>query len=244
MCHDEELYQIFCFIARCFCDIISKNLKGAAMPEQKTYIPDNDIPKEYYHYTEMNGFERFFGHLKTVRIHRKHVREGCFRLGLYRQGLTHDLSKYSPVEFIPSVKYYDGHRSPNAIDRRFNGYSRAWLHHKGRNRHHYEYWIDCMGAPVGGMFGCRMPMRYLAEMVCDRRAACIAYHGSSYCPGDAWDYYAKTRRFTIIHPDTRAVLEKALILMRDDGEEAAFRFLRNCLSITKGLDYTAETFGL
>lgn len=211
------------------------------MSEQKTYIPDNNIPEEFYHYREMSGSERFFGHLKTIRIHRREVRKGCFRLGLYMQGLTHDLSKYSLTEFIPSVRYYDGHRSPNAVDRRFNGYSRAWLHHKGRNRHHYEYWIDCMGAPVGGMFGCKMPLKYVAEMVCDRRAACIAYHGADYKSSDAWDYYDKTKEFIIMHPDTRAVLEKALSVMRDDGDEAAFAFLRECLSKTKGLDYTAET---
>lgn len=214
------------------------------MVEQKSFIQDNDIPEEFYHYTEMTGRQRFFGHLKTVRIHRKNVRKGCFRIGLYWQGLTHDLSKYSPSEFFPSVKYYDGHRSPNAIDRRFNGYSRAWLHHKGRNRHHYEYWIDIMGAPVGGIYGCKMPMRYVAEMVCDRRAACIAYHGKDYKSGDAWDYYERTMKFVVMHPDTRAVLEKALTVMRDEGDDAAFMFLKKCLAKTKGLDYAAETLEL
>ena len=52
-------------------------------------------------------------HFKTVNEHRKLVREYCFRLGLYRQGLMHDLSKYSPVEFWRGAKYYQGNRSPN-----------------------------------------------------------------------------------------------------------------------------------
>ncbi len=202
----------------------------------------DQIPSEYYHYRELSFRQRLTGHLRTVHIHRKNVREGCFQIGLYWQGLTHDLSKYSPREFIRSVKYYDGHRSPNAIDRRFNGSSSAWLHHKGRNRHHFEYWIDIMGDPVNGAFGCKMPMKYVAEMVCDRRAACIAYHGRDYQPGDAYAYYERTKDFIIIHPDTRAVLEKALLLMKDEGEEACFTFLRKCLSITKGTGYEAGTF--
>ncbi|MBQ0099877.1 MAG: catalase [Lachnospiraceae bacterium] len=177
----------------------------------------------------------------TVHIHRKNVRKACFRIGLYFQGLTHDLSKYAPSEFILSVKYYDGTKSPNAIDRRLNGCSRAWLHHKGRNRHHYEYWIDFMGEPVNGPFGCKMPLKYVAEMVCDRRAACIAYHGSSYTQADPYNYYVKTLEHVIMHPDTRFVLETALIKMRDSGDEAAFAFLKKALSVTKGTDYTRET---
>ena len=84
----------------------------------------------------------FWGHLKTVSHHRWLVCKGCFRVGLYRQGLTHDLSKFSPTEFRQGIKYYQGYRSPNAAEREQKGYSEAWMHHKGRNRHHYEYWTD------------------------------------------------------------------------------------------------------
>ena len=81
-------------------------------------------------------------HLRTVNRHRALVRKHCFRLGLYWQGLTHDLSKYSPVEFWAGVKYFQGDHSPNDQQRREEGCSAAWLHHKGRNRHHFEYWTD------------------------------------------------------------------------------------------------------
>ena len=101
--------------------------------------------------------ERFFGHLRTVLTHKKYVAEGCFRLGLYRQGILHDLSKFSPAEFITSVRYYEGYRSPNAVERELFGCSRAWLHHKGRNRHHFEYWIDFSARTPDRAFGCRMP---------------------------------------------------------------------------------------
>ena len=39
-------------------------------------------------------------HFQTITYHRKLVREGCFKVGLYWQGLTHDLSKFSPTEFL------------------------------------------------------------------------------------------------------------------------------------------------
>ena len=82
------------------------------------------------------------GHFKTITKHKILVAKGCFKVGLYCQGIMHDMSKYSPTEFIPGAKYYQGNQSPNNIERRKYGISRAWLHHKGRNRHHFEYWID------------------------------------------------------------------------------------------------------
>ena len=81
-------------------------------------------------------------HFKTITRHRHMVMRSCFRVGLIRQGLCHDLSKYSPTEFWQGAKYYQGSRSPNAGAREAVGYSTAWMHHKGRNKHHYEYWSD------------------------------------------------------------------------------------------------------
>lgn len=198
------------------------------------------IPEEFFRYREKTAWQRFTGHLRTVHIHRKNVRQACFQIGLYRQGLLHDLSKYSPTEFLPSIRYYDGTKSPNAIDRRINGTSRAWLHHKGRNKHHFEYWIDFVGKPVNGPIGCKMPLRYVAEMVCDRRAACVAYHGSAYTQADPYEYFDKSRGHLIMHPDTMFVLNEALVRMRDGGDEAAWDFLRKILAVTKGTDYTEE----
>lgn len=198
------------------------------------------VPEEYLRFQKKTFLQRLFGHLHTVHVHRKNVRWACFQIGLYFQGLTHDLSKYSPSEFFPSVRYYDGTRSPNAVDRRLHGCSRAWLHHKGRNRHHYEYWIDFMGEPVNGPLGCKMPLKYVAEMVCDRRAACVAYHGSAYTQADPYAYYVKSLEHVVMHPDTMFLLETALIKMRDHGDEAAFSFLKKALKLTKGTDYSKD----
>ncbi len=168
---------------------------------------------------------RFFGHLKTVAHHRRLVRRGCFRVGLYWQGLTHDLSKYSLAEFWTGVRYYQGTRSPNAAEREDKGYSEAWMHHKGRNRHHFEYWTDLdlqarMYAPV------EMPRRYLAEMVMDRIAACKTYQGSAYTDASPIRYLELAQEAREVHPKTMAQLTFLLSMLRDRGEKETFRFIR------------------
>ena len=212
--------------------------------KKREYIVKKNIYGEDLRLPKMSLFQRFFGHLSTITKHKLYVASGCFKIGLYRHGIMHDLSKYSPQEFVTGVKNYVGDRSPNAVERELCGMSRAWLHHKGRNKHHFEYWIDFSSKAPGGVLGCRMPLRYVAEMVCDRRAACMAYHGSDYKPSDPWEYYAKTKDRVIMHPDTRAVLERALIIMRDEGEEASFAFIREILKKEKGSDYSAESLRL
>ncbi len=168
----------------------------------------------------------FWGHFKTITTHKLRVMKYCFRAGLYKQGLLHDLSKYTPVEFLPGVKYYQGNRSPNEMERLEKGYSSAWLHHKGRNRHHLEYWIDYapeLGYKMGGM---EMPVNYVVEMFCDRIAACQIYQKEKYTDASPWDYYAKSLDHYIIHPKTQALLEKLLLMLRDEGEGPAFAYIR------------------
>ena len=158
-------------------------------------------------------------HYKTIRHHKMLVMKNCFRCGLYWQGLTHDLSKLAPVEFWAGAKYWQGTCSPNNAQRQAEGYSAAWLHHKGRNKHHLEYWIDY--APDGdhAMAGMRMPARYVAEMVCDRIAASKNYKGDKYTDAAAWEYYDRSRDHYILHPETRKELETCLLILRDEGEK-------------------------
>lgn len=165
-------------------------------------------------------------HLRTVNRHRHLVRKYCFRLGLYWQGLTHDLSKYSPTEFWRSAKYYQGYRSPNDQERLVNGVSLSWLHHKGRNRHHFEYWTD-YGVNGEGIIGVEMPKKYVAEMFCDRLAASKVYRGQDFQPGDPYQFfqYGKKKRL-LMHPATSELLETILIVLRDQGEDAAFDYVR------------------
>lgn len=169
---------------------------------------------------------KWLEHLKTVNHHRRLVREGCFSIGLYWQGLTHDLSKYSPSEFLAGAKYYQGHRSPNEAERLDKGYSAAWLHHKGRNKHHLEYWIDYSLSGEKALSGCRMPVKYVAEMFCDRVAASKTYRGDAYTQSYPWEYYQKSRDHYLLHPETRELLERLLIILRDEGEKAAFEYIK------------------
>ncbi len=167
-----------------------------------------------------------FSHFKTITRHRHCVIRHCFRAGIGLQGLLHDLSKYSLAEFVPGARYYQGTRSPNERERELYGYSLAWMHHKGRNRHHLEYWNDLNPAtkryePV------RMPMRFVKEMFCDRVAASKIYRGKQYCDEHPLAYYLRGDARSKMHPDTADLLEGWLRLLAEQGEEAAFAHLRS-----------------
>ena len=164
-------------------------------------------------------------HFKTITRHRLIVMAGCFRVGLYWQGLTHDLSKYSPTEFLQGAKYYQGVRSPNAAEREVKGYSEAWMHHKGRNKHHYEYWTD-MNMERRVYESVPMPRRYLVEQIMDRRAACIVYQGKDYTPASPLNYFMKSRERMLMHPQNMQELEYILTMLRDKGEKETFRYLK------------------
>ena len=165
-------------------------------------------------------------HFKTITRHRFIVMAGCFRVGLYWQGLTHDLSKYSPTEFLQGARYYQGVRSPNAAEREVKGYSEAWMHHKGRNRHHYEYWTD-MNMERRVYESVPMPRKYLVEQVMDRRAACIVYQGKDYTPASPLNYFLKSRERSLMHPQNQRELEHILTMLRDQGEKETFRYLKH-----------------
>ena len=169
--------------------------------------------------------KKTWGHFKTITHHRFLVMAGCFRVGLIYQGLTHDLSKYSPTEFWEGARYYQGNRSPNAAEREDKGYSEAWMHHKGRNRHHYEYWTD-MNRQTRCYESVPMPKKYLAEMVMDRIAACKTYEGKAYTQASALNYFLKSRERELMHPKTREELEVLLRMLQDRGEGETFRYLK------------------
>ena len=170
----------------------------------------------------------WLGHLRTIHHHKMLVMRGCFALGLYRQGLMHDLSKYSPTEFLVGARYYTGVRSPNDGERRDRGYSLAWLHHKGRNKHHFEYWIDYAidEAQGPGMVGMKMPVNYVVESYVDRVAASKNYQKEKYRDDSAWTYYLRGRDHLVIHPRTQALLEFMLFFLAVRGEREANAYIR------------------
>lgn len=170
-----------------------------------------------------------FRHFKTITYHKYLVCKGCFRIGLYRQGLLHDLSKYSYTEFRVGARYYQGTRSPNNAEREEIGYSSAWLHHKGRNKHHYEYWVDYSISVPGGIVPVPMPLNYMAEMIMDRIAASKVYKGEHYKDKDPLDYFLAGRDPAPMHEQTKTYLEEMLTLLAEKGESETFSVIRTQL---------------
>lgn len=178
-----------------------------------------------------NNIGNFFRHLKTITKHRHMVIKHCYKAGILAQGLKHDLSKYMPSELFVSVKFYqDGNRSPNEGEREAKGYSSAWLHHKGRNKHHFEYWLD-YNMVDRKLSPIKMSERYVVEMFCDRVAASKIYKGKDYTDDCPLEYFINAKKTRTIHPETSDLLEKLLIMLSENGENETFKYIRK--NITK-----------
>ena len=165
---------------------------------------------------------KLFKHFKTITKHKFYVMKLCFRFGLYKQGLKHDLSKYSWTELVTGAKYYLGYKSPNSNERDTIGYSSAWLHHKGRNKHHWEYWLDF---GVNGIYACKMPTNYVIEMFCDRVAASMIYQKEKYTDSSALEYYENGRGKILIHPETDALIHHLLKYLSEHGLNQTIHYI-------------------
>ncbi len=152
-------------------------------------------------------------HLWLVTKHKWLVLVHCFKCGLIWRGLVHDLSKLSPSEFIESVKYFHGGRSPIGLCRRDTGLSNAWLHHKGRNKHHIEYWYDveCEIQPL-------VPYKYAVECICDKLAATKTYNGKNYTPDKALLHWERHGCFAVANEKTKRFIERVFTDLKENGE--------------------------
>lgn len=155
----------------------------------------------------------FFKHIKLVIKHKWLVFKFSLKLGIPFRGLIHDISKFSPAEFIESVKYYDGKISPVTVCKRKNGYSKAWLHHKGRNKHHDAYWVDLTAQDVAPV----IPYKYMAEMICDKLSASITYSGKNWTNSSEYDYWEKEKKKVIINPKCEKFLTEVFRQVKDMG---------------------------
>lgn len=187
---------------------------------QRDNCPDGEI-----------SFGKAAGHFHTIAVHKYLVMKQCFAVGLYVQGLLHDMSKFSPAEFVNGCRYYqNGTRSPNNGEREAKGYSFAWMHHKGRNRHHYEFWQDYRRDMMPGVYPVapvRMPRRYVAEMLMDRIAASKTYKKEAYDQHEPLKYYLNGRGRELMDPQTAKELERMLRILDRRGEKELFRFVRD-----------------
>ena len=171
--------------------------------------------------------KKWYKHLSTINEHKLEVGKNCFRCGLYKQGILHDLSKYSWTEFSVGAKYYQGTRSPNEAEREDKGYTSSWLHHKGRNKHHLEYWVDYdLVRKNGNLVGMKMPDNYIVEMFCDRVAASKIYHRDDYTDRTPLDYYLHGKSKFLLHPYSRKKLEMLLYMLAEKGEEETFAYAK------------------
>lgn len=174
----------------------------------------------------MNIITGAWKHFCTITKHRHKVIAHCFKAGIFWQGCLHDLSKYSPSEFIVGAKYYQGTRSPNEAEREDRGYSIAWMHHKGRNRHHFEYWTD-YNHKTKNIEPVKMPNRYVIEMFCDRVAASKIYLGDKYTDESSLNYLLMSKNRIVIHKETVEELEFLLRMLAEKGEKETFKYIKN-----------------
>jgi hypothetical protein len=127
------------------------------------------------------------------------------------------MSKFSPIEFFESVKYFDGSKSPIDVCKEKNGYSKAWLHHKGRNSHHYEYWQDNFdngGQPLV------MPFEDSVEMLCDYLGAGHAYMGKKFSYYAEYRWWLNKRKNNLaMHPVNQDFIEVALLDLMHNGSD-------------------------
>lgn len=160
------------------------------------------------------SIKKFFKHLFLVLSHKNKVFIHCVKCGIPWRGIVHDLSKFSPAEFFESVKYFQGNRSPISACRKETGMSRAWLHHKGRNKHHPEYWLDgdCEVQPI-------MPYKYAVECVCDKLAATKTYNGKNYTEDKPLIHWQKYGCKVDANPRTKAFIEQVFIDLQSHGEK-------------------------
>ena len=150
----------------------------------------------------------------------------CCKFGIPLQGITHDLSKFSPTEFLESIKFYQGGKSsPIPAAKKAQGYSLAWQHHKGRNKHHYEYWTDNYDS---GTTCIKMPYKYVLELVADYLAAGRTYRGKDFTFVDEYEWWMKCKDYRKIHEDTKQLITKMLYMLayRKDANEV-FKIYKN-----------------
>ena len=152
-------------------------------------------------------------HFILITKHKWLVFKFCCKIGIPFRGLMHDWSKYSPTEFWESAKYYNGKRSPISLCKEDKGFSNAWLHHKGRNKHHYEYWVDD-NAPIETPI---IPYKYVAEMICDKISAGITYNGKKFTNRTELEFWEIEKTKIRINKHIEDMLTEVFEQIADNG---------------------------
>ena len=166
----------------------------------------------------MNWFKRCWLHFKNVCIHKWWVFFYSCYFHIPVRGFFHDWSKFTPVEFFESVKFFKGDSSPINEAKAVNGISFAWQHHKGRNPHHYEYWTDCYDT---GTVARQMPWKYVIELVCDYLAAGRTYNDynmfEKFTFQKELDWWNKVCDEKCMHEETKRAVTIILEMLAQHG---------------------------
>ena len=145
----------------------------------------------------------------------------CFKEGMFFQGITHDLNKFRPLNFLYYARYFYLKNGKGKFVRDTSGYydasqtgdsdfDLAWHYHQRTNKHHWQYWTM---ARDDGTFRClNMPYKYVKEMLCDWKGAGRA-QGTN--PDGGWkgvyDYYVVNMNRMHFTNDTRYLLEREIV---------------------------------
>lgn len=165
----------------------------------------------------------FLKHFILITRHKFVVFKMLIRIGLYKQAFLHDLSKYFPIEFWGSVRYFDGKRSPISLEKKAVGYSYGWINHKNKNKHHWEYWTDFkFGAP----YAAKMPSKYLKEHIIDTIAASKVYNGKQFTKEMPLEFVTNELKYRHYHPQTKSALMFALDLYANTSEKRFNSYLK------------------
>ena len=152
-------------------------------------------------------------HFKTICIHKYWVYRYCKLGGITWRGIKHDLSKFSPIEFFESIKYYTGTSSPIDGAKKAMGYSKAWFHHRGRNDHHYEMWQDNFdkgGEPI------QMPFECAVELICDYLGAARVYMGKDFSYQKEFEWFqSKLDNGVAMHIQTKVFVYRVFKIMAE-----------------------------
>lgn len=168
----------------------------------------------------MNIYWQYF---KQIMLHKKYVFEECAKCGIIWQGIVHDLSKFSRQEFTRSARRYFGKQTQEVKDE----YIEAWMHHKGCNPHHWEYWIDYR--KDGGIITYKIPYNYVVEMVCDWIGAGKAYEKEEWNQSEPLEYYNKVRRGRHFNMDTEELICKFLNCIKNYGLDEFHKLTKNSI---------------
>lgn len=171
---------------------------------------------------------KYIGHFKTICRHKWITFLLCKDCGITWQGIIHDMSKFNPTEFFESAKYYTtGKESPIIETRKAKGISEAWLHHKGRNKHHWEYWLDNCSGNENRMNPLKMDYKYVVEFICDQVSASKTYLGSGWNLESNYKYLMKHEKKVVMHPETWMFIKKAYDILRNNDWNHLAHILKN-----------------